>query len=123
MKGLRILMSAQFDNYSPRKDGSFSLRFVTGEKMPSEVMDLHALMGNLGYLYFRAEEQLTKEEIKELDDLDTEMGETKTKSQRLRSTLYRYWEQDDKGHKEFKDFYSNWMESIITKVKDKLEPR
>lgn len=123
MKGLRILMSAQFDGYTPRKDGSFSVRFVTGEKMPSEVMDLHALMGHLGYLYFRAAEQLTPSELKELDELDTEMGETKSKSQRLRNTLYRYWEQDNKGYEEFKDFYSNWMEKIIIQIKDKLEPK
>ena len=116
-------MGAQLDGYSPRKDGSVSLRFVTGEKMPSEIMDFHALMGKFGYLYFRAEEELTQAEIRTLDELETDLHDNpKTKSQRLRNTLYVYWKQDEGGFKEFKDFYDNRMEALIQQVKDRLEP-
>lgn len=118
---MKILTAASLDGYTPRKDGSISLRFITGEKMPKEIMEIHGLLNKFGYLYFRAEDQLTNEEIKALDELDTDLGETKTKSQRLRNTLYVYWQQDNGGFNEFKDFYDNRMEAIIQQIKDRLD--
>jgi len=121
MKGIKLLTAAQLDNYSNRKDKSVTIRFITQEKMPSEIMDIHAMIGTFGYLYFKPEETLTKKEIEEIDALDTDLYDNpKTKSQRLRGVIWKLWEQDNKGFTEFKDFYSNKMEKIITHLKDQI---
>lgn len=117
---MKLLTSAIFDGYTPKKDRSISLRFVTNEKTSGEVSDIHSMLDTFGYLYFRAEEKLSKEEIEELDKLDTDLyDQPKTQSQRLRNTLYKVWQQSEVG--EFKDFYKNETERIITHYKNKLE--
>ena len=80
------------------------------------------MLDGFGYLYFRAEEQLSKEEIEELDNLDTDLfDQPKTQSQRIRNVLYKLWEQDNKGFDDFKAFYKYHTERIIQWIKDKLE--
>jgi len=119
---MKLITPAQLDGYTPRKDGSFSLRFVTNEKNPSEVAQIHQMLDGFGYLYFRAEEQLSKEEIEELDNLDTDLfDQPKTQSQRIRNVLYKLWDQDNKGFDDFKAFYKYHTERIIQWIKDKLE--
>ena len=118
----RIITSAQFDGYSPRKDKSITLRFITGEKTPAQIAEIHALLDTYGYLYFKAEETLTETEIAELDDLDTDLYENpKTQAQRIRGVLYRNWEQDNLGHIEFKAYYKYQTEKIIQHYKDELD--
>jgi len=118
----KILTSAQFDNYSNRKDKSITLRFITGEKTPAQIAEIHALLDTYGYLYFKAEETLTEAEIAELDDLDTELYDNpKTQAQRIRGVLYKNWQQDDLGHTEFKMYYKYHTEKIIQHYKDKLD--
>lgn len=117
----KIITSAILDGYSPRKDGSFTLRFVTNEMQPSEVANIHNVLSSFGYLYFKGEEELTKEELKELDELDTDLYDNpKTKSQRLKNVLYKVWEQETPGN-EFKDYYASKMEQLIQHFKDKLD--
>ena len=119
---MKILTSAQFDNYSNRKDKSVTLRFITGEKTPEQIAEMHTMLNEYGYLYFKAEETLTDTEIAELDDLDTDLYENpKTQAQRIRGVLYRNWQQDDLGHKEFKAYYKYQTEKIIQHYKDKLD--
>ena len=48
--------------------------------------------------------------------------ETKSPSARLRGCLFVLWKQAD-GTGEFEDWYRREMESIISKVKERLEPR
>jgi len=117
---MKLLTAAILDGYSPRKDKSIGLRFVTQEKTSGEVADIHSMLESFGYLYFRAEEKLSKDEIEALDKLDTDLyDQPKTQSQRLRNTLYMVWQQEKVG--EFKDFYKNETERIIQHYKNKLE--
>ena len=82
------------------------------------------MLDMFGYLYFKPEETLTKSEIAELDNLDTDLYDNpKTKSQRFRGVLYRNWEANDKGFSEFKDYYNSEYEIIITHYKNKLPER
>lgn len=118
---MKILTSCQFYNYRPRKDKSVSLTFITGEKTADDIKDFHNSLDSFGYLYFKAEETLTKAEISEIDSLDTDLYDSpKTQSQRLRNVLFMNWKEDNKGHDEFKDYYKNETERIITHYKSKL---
>lgn len=118
---MTLLTSAQLDNYSNRKDKSVTIRFITGEKTPKEVADLHSLIDSYGYLYFKPEEKLTDSEIKELDSLETDLYDNpKTQSQRLRNVLYKNYELNNNGFNDFKEFYKNETEKIIQHYKSKL---
>jgi hypothetical protein len=119
---MKLITAAQLDGYSPRKDKCVTLRFITQEKSPEEIMHIHQMLDGFGYLYFRAEEQLSKEEIDELDALETDLyDQPKTQSQRIRGVLFKMWEQDNKGYSQFKDFYKHHTEKIIEWLKKKLD--
>ena len=118
---MKLLTAALLEGYSPRKDKTVTIRFSTQEKTPGQVAEIHEMLDTFGYLYFKPEEQLTKSEIAEIDDLDTDLYDNaKTQSQRLRNVLYKNWEQDDKGHEKFKEYYKFQTEIIISHFKDKL---
>ena len=46
--------------------------------------------------------------------------EGKSKSQQLRATLYRYWEQEWSGTTKFDDYYNTEMEKITSHYQSKL---
>ena len=117
----KIICAAQFDGYSPRKDRTIGLRFITQEQSALEVANIHAMLDGYGYLYFKSETALTRSEIEELDALETDLVDNgKTQSKRIRNVLYRIWENDHEGYIEFKDFYKYKTEQIITWLKSKL---
>jgi len=81
-------------------------------------MEIDKLNGATGIVHFSDRGELTQAEIDEIENIDFEV-EGKTKSQRLRNVLYILWKQEGEG--EFKEFYANRMEKLITKIKDRLE--
>ena len=114
-----ILLPATLDGYSPRKDGSFTLRFITQEQTPNGVASIASYYSKYGYLMFK--EQVTQEDNKLMDELDTEISEGKTPSQRLRGVLYVSWQQNNQGYNDFKDYYRTRMERIIDHLKNQLD--
>jgi len=118
---MSLIRQVTLDRASRKKDKSVSLTFITDlEQSTDEFMEIDKQLMKHGILYFSERNSLTKSEMDDLDTVDIEI-EGKTKSQRLRSVLFVYWKQSNQD-KEFKDFYSDWMENVITKMKDKLEP-
>ena len=118
---MRLLTSCQLVGYNPKKDKSLTLRFETGEKTPQDVMNIHSMLDMFGYLYFKGESQLTKEEINDIENLDTDLYDNpKTQSQRIRNVLFMNWKNEDEGHKEFKDYYKNKTDKVIEFYKSKL---
>jgi len=119
---MKIITSAILDGYTPRKDKSITIRFNTDEKTPAQISELHGLLDSYGYLYFKPEETLTIDEIKELDNLDTDLyDKPKTQSKRIRNVLFLNWQRDNDGYVEFKDYYKNKTEKIIQHFKNKLD--
>jgi len=117
-----VIMPAIVAGYSPRKDGSFSIRFETNELTPNEVANLHSMHNQYGLLYFRMSEKLTKAEIKELDHIDIDQYEKpKTQGQRIRNHLYILWTKDNHGFADFKDFYHSRTELMISQLKTKID--
>lgn len=119
---MKLITAAQLDGYRRLKDKSVSLRFITSEKTTEDIMVIDQLLDSFGYLYFKAENKLTESEINELDNLETDLYDNpKTQSQRLRNVLYKNWQQNDLGHKEFANYYKYETERIIGHYKKKLE--
>ncbi|HQW07491.1 MAG TPA: hypothetical protein PLN12_16535 [Flavobacteriales bacterium] len=119
-----ILLPAQLDGYSNRKDKTVALRFITQEQTSEQVAHIHSQIDGFGYLFFKVESEITAAERAELDALQTDLYDNpKTQSQRLRNVLFRLHEQDDEGVKGFAEFYKKKTDQIIQHFKDKLEPR
>lgn len=118
---MKILTSAQLTGYRRLKDKSVSMTFITSEKSSHEIMEIDKALDSFGILMYKGENQLTEEEVEELDNIDLDLHDNrKTQSQRLRNVLYMLWKQQgEKG--EFKDFYKTKTEMIITQIKNKLE--
>ena len=118
-----LLRQVTLDRASRKKDKSVTLTFITSLEQSSEdFLEVDKLLDTTGLLYFKSEGNLTTSELDELDAIDLEI-EGKTKSQRLRNTLYVMWEQKFKQYSvpTFKDFYATEMEKVIEHYKGKLE--
>jgi len=117
---MNIVRQVSFESANRKKDRSVSIRFTTDlEQSTEEFMEIDKMLNSRGILYYSDRGELTQEEIDTLDEVDIEM-QGKSKSQRMRSVMFLLWKQQgEKGN--FKDFYSEKMESIITKMKDKLD--
>lgn len=122
-----ILRTVTLDRCNRRKDKSVSISFITQlEESPEGLMEIDKLLNDSGVLYFKSNGNLTKEEIKALEDVEIEV-EGKSKSQRLRNVLYVYYQQLSNSTEYYTDntfdlFYSKEMEKIIEHYKSKLEP-
>tara|TARA_R110002050_G_scaffold183051_1_gene316577 strand:- start:16 stop:378 length:363 start_codon:yes stop_codon:yes gene_type:complete len=118
---MKILCPAILDGYTRRKDRSVSLRFITQEKTSAEVMNIDETLDQFGILYFRGQEQMNKEEIEELDNVELDLyDDPKTQSQRLRNVLFVFWKQEG-SNGDFKKYYKQKTEEIIQHFKNKLE--
>lgn len=116
---LDILIPAIFTAYRPKVDKSCSLSFSTLEMSSDAIGKFHGLQGRMGSLVFKAESELTKNEMLLVSNMETEIG-GKTKSERLRNVLYKNFQLETKDHKDFNSYYATEMERIIQHYKDKL---
>ena len=116
----KLLRQVTLDRASRKKDKSVTLTFVTSlEQSSDEFKQIDELLDTTGLIYFKSQGDLTTNELDELDSIDLEI-EGKTKSQRLRNTLYVYWNQT-KPIDTFKEFYALEIEKIIDHYKSKLD--
>ena len=111
----------QFTRAYDKVDGSVSLSFVTDLEIDNEdFVKMRDSKGMHGWLLFR-ENEVQDEEVPSVDaELDT-----KSKSQRLRGSLYRLLEQElgrKPTEEEWSKYYHKRMEAIIDKIKERLEP-
>jgi hypothetical protein len=116
----KLHTSVYLDRFNTKKDRTVSITFSTNEKTGKEIGELHELTGSFGYMIFKPEDQLTKDEIKAIDELDTEVS-GKTKAQRLRAVLWVSHKANDEGYDDFVDYYAHKMEELIEHFKSKLE--
>ena len=115
-----ILISGIIETLTSRKDKTIKISFGTQELNPNQLADLFRL--NQSYCYFGIkEEPFTKEESEIIDNLKADLDNLKTPSQRLRGILYRNFEQNNKGFKDFNQYYISEMEAICNHFKSKLD--
>jgi len=115
-----VIRQVTLQRANRKSDKSISISFVTSlEESTEDFMEVDKLVNSSGILYYSEKGTLTKQETDEIDKVEIEV-EGKTKSQRLRSVLYVYCQQEGK---DFKEFYPSEMDRIIQHYKDKLEDR
>jgi len=113
-----ILIPAQIEGISTRKDKTIRLTIGTQEMNPNQSADLFRLNQQFCYLGIK-EEPFAKDEVAEIDVLTSDINK-KTPSQRLRGILFVGYEQDNEGYKDFTTYYLAKMEQICNHYKSKL---
>jgi len=117
----KIIIPAIMSRYGSRADNSFSLSFVTNELNTEQIIGLNNLKSKYGFLMFK-DSEIEKAESEIFDSLEADLSDPgKTPSKRLRSVLYLNWQQDNSGFADFKGYYGDRMEKLITKLKDRLD--
>ena len=115
-----ILLSGQIEGLSTRKDKTIRLTIGTQELTPSQSAEVFGL--NQQFCYFGIKvEPFTRDESDAIDSLKSDLDTIKTPSQRLRAILYRNYEQDNQGYKDFNSYYLYQMEKICEHYKGKLD--
>ena len=121
-----LLSTVTLDAVTRKKDMSITLRFTTQLEQSSEqLMEMDKVLNESGVIYFKPNGELTTEEVEELENVDLPV-EGKSKSQKLRNTLYVLYSQSACSDKnlsvyfDFKTFYSNEMNKINEHYKNKL---
>ncbi|AGO47316.1 hypothetical protein Phi19:1_gp026 [Cellulophaga phage phi19:1] len=117
-----LLIGVIQEGFQSLKDGTIKLTYSTQEPTPEQVYLIAKNNQKFGFLAFK-EDEYKESEKEELSKLNSEFEDTsKTHSQRLRNVLFVWWKQDNKGYKDFKDFYNHYMEKYIENIKSRLEP-
>jgi len=113
-----LVVPAILDTFASLKDKTIKLVFYCNELNPQQLLKVAENIQQFGYLAFKND----KYKNKELDNLESIKGidVKKSKSQVLRSVLFRNFEKNKEGYKEFNDYYEFKMNKMITFFKDKL---
>ena len=115
-----ILLPAQVESITTRKDKSVKITIGTQELTPADAAKIFYLNQQFCYLAIKPE-PFTREEIGSIDSLKTDLNTAKTPSQRLRGILYLNYQQDNKGYKDFTTYYSSELDKICEHYKTKLD--
>lgn len=114
-----VIIPAYVENITTRKDKTIKITLGTQEISPSNAGELFRLLNQLAVCYISPKE-ISQKEIDQVDKLDAEMG-GKTQSQRLRNVLYKLYEQNAEGFKDFNGYYYSKTEKIIEHYKEKID--
>jgi hypothetical protein len=115
-----IVINSILTGFRSLKDKSLTLTFETQEPTEEQFTQIGKNSQKEGYLVFSGT-KLTDEQLDEIDKAKNDLYDSnKTPSKRLRNVLHVWYQQDNKGFKDFNDFYLHHMEKIINNVKDKL---
>lgn len=85
---------------------------------PEQLTELFGLHEQVGWFFFLKAPEITINK-EELPEIHLEDGE-KSPGQRLRATLFVYWNQRTDKTQDFELFYRRWMERTIHQVKEQL---
>lgn len=113
-----LLLSVQVESVSTRKDRTLKIVLGTQELSPSKAGELMGLMNKIAVTYISMKD-INQSEIDQVDKLDPEFG-GKTQSQRMRNVLYKTFEHNSEGFKDFNSYYQAKTEQIIDHLKTKL---
>tara|TARA_R100001530_G_scaffold133552_1_gene107062 strand:- start:514 stop:867 length:354 start_codon:yes stop_codon:yes gene_type:complete len=98
-------------------DSTVRLQIDCQELPPDQMTELFKLRQKLGWFLFK-ENEIEQSDIP--DEPSPEFKGDKTPSQRLRNTLYVYWEQNTNKKKTFDTFYKEWIDKKIETIKENL---
>lgn len=115
-----ILIAGIIEGISSRKDKTIKLTIGTQELAPAEVADIF-LQANQFCFFAIKPEPFVKEEQYLIESLKADYDSSKTPSQRLRGVLYRLFEKQPEGYKDFNSYYVAKMDQITDHYKSKLD--
>lgn len=115
-----LLLAAQVENVSTRRDGTLKLTLGCQELNQARAGELFAMQNKVCAVYISQKESVPQNVIDMVDDTSVDMP-GKTNSQRMRAVLFRIWELDKDGHKTFESYYSWRMEKMIGDLKAHLD--
>lgn len=117
---MKLLIDATLEGLSTRMDNTIKVTIGTQELDAEQASKLFAFRGKFCKVLLSN----TAIEQKEVDAVDIlpikDESNGKSKSQRLRNTLYIQWQQLG-SIGSFDDFYNGQMESLIDYIKSKLQ--
>lgn len=117
---MKIILAGALTSYRPKVDGSFSLSFSTyilSEEAKIQIMKMHNVSG---VILFTDRDKVEQKDVDMIDNIDIELGNKKSQSERMRNVYYKIWEQDFKEHIDFKTYYINETNKIIEHLKNKI---
>lgn len=114
------LLPAYVESISTRKDKTVKVIISTQELSPEKAGNLFELLNKLVVVYI-SEKEIAQTEIDMVDRVDPEFS-GKTQSQRLRNVLYKLFEQNNEGYKDFNSYYYAKTELFIEHLKTKFKP-
>jgi hypothetical protein len=115
-----IILPAQIEGLTSRKDKTIKVTFGTQELSPNDAAQVFQLNQRFCYIAIK-EESFQKEELDNLDSIKTELESNKTPSQRLRGILYISYQQNDEGFKDFMTYYISKINKLCEHFKSKLD--
>ena len=116
-----LLISAELETITTRRDKSWKLVFGTLELSPDQVAELARAQNKAVFIAMKID-AFKQEEQEILNSLDTEYEDTrKSQSQRIRSVLFLLWRQSNEGYKAFIDYYNMQTDKIIEHFKRKIQ--
>jgi len=115
-----LLIPAVYNGSRDLQDKTKKLTFQTNEVTPAQAADLQLIVQQFCYLAVK-KEPFSSQEIELISDLKADFNDSsKSPAQRLRAVLYRYWQQNSHGYKDFNLFYAYKIEELISHFKSKL---
>ena len=114
-----LVVPAILDTFASLKDKTIKLVFYCNELNPQQLLKVAENIQQFGYLAFKNDKYKNKE-LDTLESIKPGLETKKSKSQLLRSVLFRNFEKNKEGYKEFHDYYDFKMNKMITFFKDKL---
>ena len=116
-----LVIPGFLEGYRSLKDKTLKLVFETNEPTPDQMAAIQAALMKAGYMAFHTD-MFTDAQLKGITDIQVEFDNPgKTPGQRLRAVLYRNWEKENQGYKNFHDFYIVNMDKMIDHYKAKLD--
>lgn len=112
-----LQFSAIIDGVSAKKDSTLTIRLGTQELSPEDTSQIFKFANKQIWVGI-AETSITKLDVPdEIQEFDGQ----KSTSERLHAVLYVYWDTKTDKAVPFETFRKNYMEKIITNIKDKLD--
>lgn len=118
---MTVVTSAYLDGFGTLKDGSVKVVLVSQEVDEKTAASLFSLRNKLLKVAL-SDDNISEAALSAIEQTEiTDTGKkVKSRSQRLRASLYRLWESNNCGFEDFERFYDARMEAIIEQVKGRI---
>lgn len=103
------------------KDGSVSVCIETQELSPAKAGELFSFRKKVAMMYVSPKDVVTQKEMSQVDEINADMPQGKTPSNRMRNVLFVLWKQDNEGYKDFALYYQSKMERFIDELKNNIK--